>query len=390
MNQVREPKTLLLAILAALPSIYAVLFTPALPLITKFFGITVGDAQQSMTAFLLGYAFGQLPYGPLSNRFGRKPVFFIGMTVAIFSSLLCIVAGHLHLFWLFVIARFLMACGACVGLNIAYTIIGDLYNHTQAMKVLSFIMLLSAVIPGVATFTGGVLTDHFGWEGCFYFLAFFGLVVAALAYFLLPETSTSFDPQALKIRQIFSSYINEFSNKPLVLAATITGCGAGMIYLFASSAPFIGINIIKLTPEQYGFWALIPALGLLSGSIITRRLASSFSSKQLLNAGSITLIGISLIFLALYYFKLIYIWSLFFPMMLVDTCLALIFTTTAAIALTSAKNKSIGSSLMSFINLSLCVLSVFILGMITIQDPIILPLLFCGLSGIIFFLIRRV
>jgi len=390
MDQAKEPRTLLLAILAALPSIFAVLFTPALPLITTFFNVSFGEAQQTMTAYLLGYAIGQLPYGPLSNRFGRKPVFFIGMSAAIFSSLLCVLAGHFHIFSLFVFARFLMACGACVGLNIAYTVIGDLYHHAQALKVLSFIMLLSAVIPGIATFTGGVITDAFGWQGCFYFLAFFGVCIAALAYYFLPETSLSFDSQALKWKQIFSSYLNEFKNKPLVLAATITGCGAGMIYLFASTAPFIGIDIIKLTPEEYGSWALLPAFGLLSGSLLTRKLSNSLSTKQLLYLGATTLIGISIAFFVLYYFNLIYVWTLFFPMMLVDMCLALIFTTTAAVALTSAKNKSIGSSLMSFINLSLCLFSVFILGMISLKDPIILPGLFILLSAIILYLIRKV
>jgi MFS family permease len=211
----KKPLEFLLAFVAALPSIFAVLFTPSLPILAEHFQVTFGETQQTMVFYLAGYALGQLPYGPLSNKFGRKPVFYLGMLLAILSSIGVIISGMVHSFPLFIISRFCMACGACVGLNVAYTIVGDLYDENKALKVLSFIMLLSAIIPGLATFTGGFLTQNFGWQGCFVFLGIFGLLMIALVYKFLPETTRQKDPNAIQIHQIFKAYWSEIHNKKL-------------------------------------------------------------------------------------------------------------------------------------------------------------------------------
>ena len=113
---------LFLVILAALPSIYAVLFTPSLPLLARYFDMEFSQSQMPMSSFLLGYALGQLPCGPLSNRFGRKPILLVGIVIAILSCFLCIFAGYSHNFSLFIIARFFMAVGSCAGLQYCFTI----------------------------------------------------------------------------------------------------------------------------------------------------------------------------------------------------------------------------------------------------------------------------
>ena len=103
----------------------AVLFTPALPNITRYFSITNNVAQLTITWFLVGYAIGQLLYGPLANRFGRKPALYTGISIQIVSSLLCILAGLIHSFFLLVLARFFLAIGSGVGLTIAFTLVNE-------------------------------------------------------------------------------------------------------------------------------------------------------------------------------------------------------------------------------------------------------------------------
>src|SRR5579862_5640776 len=116
---------LFLAIIAALPSIFALLFTPALPLLIGHFDVEFQHSQLPMSCFLLGYALGQLPYGPLSNRFGRRCVLHLGLLIAILSCIGCVSAGHAHNFYLFLVARFFMAVGSGAGLHTAFTIVGD-------------------------------------------------------------------------------------------------------------------------------------------------------------------------------------------------------------------------------------------------------------------------
>jgi MFS transporter, DHA1 family, multidrug resistance protein len=281
-----------------------------------------------------------------------------------------------------------MAVGSCAGLNIAFTIVGDLYDKTHALRIFSFIMLFSAVIPGTATCIGGFLTQHLGWQSCFYFLIFFGALLLAICWYVLPETAKTLDRQALRVKEILKSYAQECRNSQLILSAVITGCGASIIYLFASAAPFIGIDLIGMDPDQYGTWAIFPSIGLAAGSFFTDRIAGRISPKQLLWIGARSLVIASLLSFGAFYFGHIHPWSLFFPMLCIDTGLAFVFSTTAAIALTKAKNKSIGSSLMHFINLGLCVISINLIGLTSIKNPVILPLLFLLLVTLICFLLH--
>lgn len=379
---------LLLIILAALPSIYAMLITPALPSLAGYFGLELNHWQLPMTSFLLGYAFGQLPYGPLANRFGRKPILFLGISIAICSCFLCILATYFHHFQLFLFARFLMAVGSCVGLHIAFTIVGDIFKGHAALKMFSFIILFSAIIPGIATSIGGLLTEYLGWQYCFYFLIFFGAGLSVIVHYTLPETAKELNEDALRFKKIFKSYVQECKNTQLILCAMITGCGASIIYLFASTAPFIGMNIIGMHPDQYGIWAILPSMGLAVGSFFATRLVGRISANQFLWLGIQMLLAASLLSFGTFYFGHVQPWSLFFPMLCIDTGLAFVFSTTAAIALTQAKNKAIGSSLMHFINLGICVISIFLIGSTTIKNPVMLPLLFLLLAFAISFLMR--
>ena len=237
-------------------------------------------------------------------------------------------------------------------------------------------MLFSLIIHGTATCIGGVITEHLGWQSCFYFLILFGVVLLAASWHALPETLIKKDPSALRIKEIYKSYAQECKNSQLILSAVITGCGATIIYLFASVAPLIGINLIGMSPDQFGTWALIPSIGLAAGSFFTYRISDRISVKQFLWLGARILIIASLLSFGAFYFGHIHPWSLFFPMLCIDAGLAFVFSTTAAIALTRAKNKAIGSSLMHFINLGLCVLSVYLIGLTSLKNLVMLPVLF--------------
>jgi DHA1 family bicyclomycin/chloramphenicol resistance-like MFS transporter len=131
-----------LLLLISFASVNAVLFTPALPNIAQFFGINEDVAQQTMTWFLVGYAFGQLLYGPLANRFGRKPALYMGISLQMYSSLLCVLAGYTHTFWLLAIGRFLLALGSGVGLKMTFTLVNECYEPKIASQKISYLCWL--------------------------------------------------------------------------------------------------------------------------------------------------------------------------------------------------------------------------------------------------------
>ena len=370
-----KPPFILLFLLVCFGSVSAVLFTPSLPLIQSYFDITVAQAQLTITIYLLGYAFGQLPYGPLANGIGRKKALLIGLTVAMVGSLLCALSYHAHSFGLLLVGRLIQALGACVGLKISFTMIADLYEQTAATKKISQLLIAFAVLPGVAVSIGGWLTHFWGWQSCFYFLAFFS-VVMLLFSLVLKETANILDPSYLKLNRIIQGYKAKLKNKKLVLSAVLMGCGSAIVYLFASKAPFIGIVTLEMSPQDFGNFNLIPAIGMISGSLLAMYLAGKYSFSNLLTTGIAGSMGAALVMLMTFLFGMINWFTLFIPITFLYVAEALIFSNASGFGLSSAKDKSNGSAMLNFINLSLALCGVFFAQWIYPESAILLPLAF--------------
>ena len=148
---------------------------------------------------------------------------YLGITLTIISSLFIIWAGVLQLFWLLVVGRFFMALGSSAGLMIAFTVIGDVYQHEQATKKISYLILAFAVGPGLAVAIGGFLTQYFGWESCFYFLAGYGalLFIRMLSF---QETCPQKDHHALRFQKITEGYLQKLKNKKVLFCSLMLGC----------------------------------------------------------------------------------------------------------------------------------------------------------------------
>lgn len=158
MESIKATHFFTLLLMISFASVNAVLFTPALPDIAVFFGVSSGIAQHTMSWFLVGYTFGQLLYGPLANRFGRKPALYTGICLQIFSSLLCVFSGKLHLFSLLVLGRFLLALGSGVGLKMTFTLVYEYYTPEVARQKIAYLMLYFALMPGLGIALGGLLS----------------------------------------------------------------------------------------------------------------------------------------------------------------------------------------------------------------------------------------
>ena len=383
-----EPQFIILLLLVSFASVGAVLFTPALPSIRSFFDLSVGETQLTITSYLLGYALGQLPYGPLANRYGRKTTLYIGISLSIVGSLLCALSSPFESFGLLVSARFLQALGACVGLKISFTMIGDVYNQVDATKKISRIMMAFAIMPGMAVAIGGWMTALFNWESCFYFLAMFGVFILWLAR-RLPETAKSLDLHALQFFSLVRGYKETFKNKRLVTSGFMMGLGSAVIYMFATKAPFIGIDLIGLTPDVFGNYNLIPLIGMLLGALLAAKLAGRFSLLTLLLMGIVGSFVFSCIMLVPFVAGAVSVWSLFLPIVFIYLAESLVFANISAFGLSHAANKSNGSAILNFINLSTTVVAVLLLEFIYPESALLMPLSFIVFFAIIFVLWLR-
>lgn len=363
-----------LLLLISFASVNAVLFTPALPDIAQFFGINEDTAQQTITWFLVGYALGQLVYGPIANRFGRKPALYAGISLQIVSSLLCVLAGVIHEYWLLVIARFMLALGSGVGLKMTFTLVNECYQPKMASQKISYLMLAFAITPGLGVALGGILNTYYGWISCFYAGVIYGLV---LLFFVsrLPETQKTLNLNALKMKHLLHDYSRQFKNTQLISGGLLMGSSTCFVYIFAAVAPFIAINIFGLNSAEYGMANILPPIGLILGSIIGARLSSKYSLESIIKAGIlIASLGAILMFAAMS-MHLPVLFSLFLPMIIIYFGLCFILANASTIAMSHVSDKAHGSAVMNFINMGLATLVVLSVGLFPMKAPL-LPIIY--------------
>ncbi len=361
-------------------SVNAVIPTPALPEITHYFEINNDQVQLLMSLYLIGYAVGQLIYGPLANRLGRKPALYVGILVQILSNIVCIMAGVLHCFSLLPIARLFMGLGAGVGLKMAFTLVNEMCNNRIAAKRIAILVIAFAIAPGLAVGISSVILSLFSWQGCFYFALGDGLVILILVS-RLQETLSTPDNNALNISYLITKYRRQFQNKSIIQGGVLLGCASSFIYLFATWAPFISITGNGYSEKTFALMNLLPTLGMLFGAITSAYLTHFFSSSFIMKLGVrfATFGVLTMLYAYIIDFSLVY--SLFLPMTLINFALSFVFANASSLALRHCDDTSNGSAVMNFINMGMTAIIVLTIGQLP-ASPKLLVTGFIGISSI--------
>lgn len=363
-----------LIMMISFASVNAVLFTPALPDIATFFAISEEIAQYSISLFLVGYALGQLIYGPLANRFGRKQALYIGIGLQIFASLGCVLSGGLHYYPLLVLSRLLLALGSGVGLKMTFTLVNECYEPKVASQKISYLLLAFAITPGLAVALGGFLNTHFGWMSCFIAGAIYGAILLVFVA-KMPNVEIQLDRQALQWSHLRKAYSLQFSNKQLLAGGLLMGGSTCFVYVFAAIAPFIAINIMGMSSEQYGLANIIPSFGLIIGSLACAYLVKRHPIKFLILVGlMICAFGAILMTIAVG-FSLPVLLSIFLPMCVIYIGLSLVMSNASSLAMSLVNDKAHGSAVMNFINMGAATVVVLGLGWF-VTKPMLLPLVY--------------
>lgn len=366
----------ILLLMISIGTISAVILTPALPQLAKEFHISESTAELTMSLFLLAYAIGQLPYGPIANRLGRKKAIFAGLSLMFIGSLLALSASQ---FWVLALGRSIQALGAAVGLKITFTMIFDQHQGQTATRAISFLSLAFALTPALGVAIGGYLDVAWGWRGCFAFMAMYAILLGFLTL-ALPETSKQLDPQALQIKKIACGYLRQFKSSAIVLNALLMGCISSSFYLFATLAPYVGINYIGLTPDRFGLWNLILCIGLFGGVGFTQYFAKRERPDQAILIG-ILIMGISAAVMILCFaFSLINVWTLFLPATFMRLGSNTIWSNASSQGMSAAQDKSNASAVMQFINLGASTTSIFLVSAFPTTQMLLLP---CALGFLV-------
>lgn len=382
----KKPPLYLMLLLVCIGSVGAVLYTPALPLIAEHFQISDHLVEFSMTIYLIGYALGQLPFGPISNRFGRKKALYSGLFLAIFGAFLSILSAYTHNYLLFIVARFLFALGATAGLQVIYTVIGDLYVPPKSIQIASYMTLVFAMSPSISTTIGGFLTQYLGWLSCFYFLIIYCIVLVFLCKFL-PETLQEKEKHALKLKNFIGAYVSQLKDRKVMYVSIIIGLAISFNYTFATMAPTIAIRDMKISPSFYGLFNIIPSIALVLGAILSGLLATRHlaQTKAVLYAIIMTFLG-TMLMLGLFLTSELSIYSLFIPYAIALLGQPIIETNTLCLALDYHKNKAITSAVINCVTIGICGIFSLLSSLLGSSTALYIPLVFLLLSSLIFYL----
>lgn len=289
MSDTRVPKSAtpwrLLALLMAMTAMGPValnILVPAIPQLARVLETDSGTVQLTVSLFLLSLATAQLLLGPLSDRFGRRPVVLAGLSLAVVASFAAIATTSINAL---IIARIIQAMGAATGVVIGRAIIRDLFERDRAASMLGLVATAMVVAPMVAPLIGGILDTAFGWHAIFLFVALFSLVVLIWAYVTLPETAPApttekaqarlwSDWGALLISRNFHGY---------VLAASL---GSAQFFTFIGGGPHVVVTQMGRSSAEYGLWFAITSLGYMAGNFAASRLSQRYGVNAMIIYGT--------------------------------------------------------------------------------------------------------
>ena len=278
-----------LALLLGIQPVTTDLYLPALPALTEGFGAPVSQAQLTLTLLLLAFGLSQLVWGPLSDRFGRRPVLLCGLAAYTLASVGCALAPSMPLL---IVWRTLQGVAMGAAVMCARAIVRDLYTPESGARVMSKGLTGLGVIACTCAPLGGLLSDTLGWRYALTALAVFGALALALVALRFQETVPRKNPQALRPGTLAATWVTILRNPTFLTWTALSTASYAGLFTFLASSSFIFIKVLGLTRTQYGLVMFSMAFIYILGTFMCRRLLPRFGlRKSVAIAGVLTLTG---------------------------------------------------------------------------------------------------
>ncbi len=258
------------------------LYLPSLPAIGRAFESSVAETQLTLSVFLIGFAVCQLVYGPLADRFGRRPVMLTGMAIFLAASVFCAFAWSLEVL---LVGRLLQALGICAGPVLGRAVVRDAWGADRSARILAYTGSAMAIAPAVGPIIGGVLEQNFGWRASFAALTVFSLALLLFVLLRLPETNKTPDPYALRPLRIAGNFAILLRHRSYLGYALVTALGYAGLFAFISGSSFLLIDALGVSPQNFGFCFAVVIVGYVVGSFACGRLSERFGAERLISTG---------------------------------------------------------------------------------------------------------
>jgi len=287
--------TAVLAMLTALGPLSTDFYLPSLPEIARVMETDFAGAQATLSAFLFGYAAGQVVWGPLSDRLGRRPVLMMGLCLFIATTLACAFAPSVEAL---VGARFAQALGASGPIVLGRAMVRDLYEGPRAGRELARMGMIMGLVPAIAPVIGGVLQTAFGWRSTFLASLVFAVAMLTIIVTIMPETLRQRSPDGLSLPAILRGYRLLLQNRAYRVYVALTALAYAGLFAFISGSSFVLMGVYGLSAPVYGLSFGCAVLGFILGTIIAQRLVGRRGLDGVIALGVACLAGGGLAMLA--------------------------------------------------------------------------------------------
>ncbi|MCX8021498.1 MAG: multidrug effflux MFS transporter [Syntrophorhabdaceae bacterium] len=277
-NQYRKV-IFVLASICAIGPFSTDMYLPGFPAIAKGLAVDISKVGFTLTSFFIGISLGQLAYGPLMDRFGRKRPIIYGLIIYIAASIGCALTPSIQ----FLVAmRFLAAVGGCVGMVGSRAIVRDLFSGKEMARVLSLLMMIYGVAPIVAPTIGGLINTYLGWRYIFLVLAIITTIILIGLQKFLKESKGPDRTISLIPKNIMVEYMGLFKSRIFTLYGITCATGTGGFFAYITGSPFVYMNLLGFTEREFGWVYGLNVMGLITANQINRLLLKRLSSENVL------------------------------------------------------------------------------------------------------------
>lgn len=281
----------ILALLNTLESLSIDLYLPAFPNMAEIFQTDIGHIQISISVFFAGFAFGQLLWGPLSDKTGRKPMLYCGLLLFIIGATAIFFTENIFVLWAM---RFLQAFGGSAGIVIGRAIVIDLYDRQKSVAIFSQQSQISGIAPIVAPLLGSIFLKFWGWNSSFAFLTILGLITLFMVYKYVPETNskTISSDHAEDEKGLRDHLKTILSNKEFINSTMIGSIAFASLIIYISNAPFLFMKIHGFSSGVFSFIFGFNSLALITAAYLTPKLIKRVGDTKLLLTATVILLTV--------------------------------------------------------------------------------------------------
>ncbi len=365
-----------LGLLSALGAFSIDMYLPGFPDIARDLDTTVAHITLSITSFFIGISIGQMIYGPLLDKYGRKKPLYIGLILYLITSIACAFVPTADAL---IGTRFLQALGACAGMVAARALVRDIFPVNEIAKVFSLLMLVIAISPIIAPTLGGYMSSAFGWQSIFFILAAIAGVTIFAVYFGLPEGRKPDYSLSLMPRPIIKGFL-EVAKEPQFYTYAFAGAIASSgLYAYIAGSPFVFMELYHVSDKQYGWIFAIIAMGLIVASQVNTLLLRKFTSEQIIRVTLFCqcLAGISLVLGV--WFNLLNLFSTIFLIWVFLSTQGFAFPNSSALSLAPfTKNAGTASALMGAVQLGIGAISTALVSILNNNTAMPMAAVMCA------------